>query len=368
MKGSKNNKKSQKSNANPFAGAKSSGGSGGNNKGKAENAPAAVSRVYRNKKPNMKSANNNFCVRHRELVTTVASSTPFAVVSFHINPGNASLFPWLSKQATSWEQYRVKSMALHYIPRCSTQTAGTVLLAPDYDASDPEPASEQTASSYLGAVEDAAWKEIHLKLDPKAMHSMGPRKFVRGGPVGGDIKTFDAGVLYLCTVGFDSGAGDVGKLWVEYEVEFSVPQTDSRGLYIPQGYVELRAGTDQAISTGTGHYALWTQSILNGPGIVGDLVGHIPLPAGTWEITAVCSIKCTGSLANGQVVMLVNDTATVPDTSYIMNTGDPTQEVLITVLGVVFSDGTTTIAMEFIANGTGVLNIGASSRLRMRLL
>jgi len=55
------------------------------------------------------------------------------------------------------------------------------------------------------------------------MYPLGPRKFVRSTASAGDIRTFDSGTMYVCSV--DGGAGAAGKLWVDYEVDLFIPQT-----------------------------------------------------------------------------------------------------------------------------------------------
>jgi hypothetical protein len=135
-------------------------------------------------------------------------------------------FPWLSVQAAGWEMYKFHKLKFCYYTRTGTATAGSVLLVPDYDASDPAPTTEMQASSYRDVIEEVPWiEEFSCALDAQAMMEPGNRKYVRTGPLGAnlDIKTYDGGNLFVCTT--DGSAVSWGKLWVEYEVEFFVPQT-----------------------------------------------------------------------------------------------------------------------------------------------
>jgi hypothetical protein len=101
-------------------------------------------------------------------------------------------------------------------------------MAPDYDASDVQPVSEQIMSNYAEIVEDAPWKDICCVLRPSGMHAIGPKKFVRSGLVPGqDLKTTDVGSIILATV--DGTAVNWGKFWVEYDIEFFEPQLNPNG-------------------------------------------------------------------------------------------------------------------------------------------
>ena len=167
---------------------------------------------------------------HRELIASVTGTVAFTIPStFALNPGISATFPWLSTQAQGWESYRFNKLKFCYYTRTGSNVPGSVLLAPDYDAADAAPASEQVASTYTDSEEDAPWKDIDCNLSPSKLHTLAPTKFVRTGPLPAnqDIKTFDSGNLFLCTV--DGTAVSWGKLWVEYDVSFFTPQMNPSG-------------------------------------------------------------------------------------------------------------------------------------------
>jgi hypothetical protein len=104
------------------------------------------------------------------------------------------------------------------------------MLVPDYDAADSAPSTETIASSYQDCVEEVPWvEEFSCTLKPSSLHPGGIPKFLRFNnalPAGQDVKTYDSGNMYVCTT--DGTAGALwGKLWVEYEVEFLIPQLSS---------------------------------------------------------------------------------------------------------------------------------------------
>lgn len=180
--------------------------------------------------PNIVASRDSARIVHRELIGSVVGTAAFtAASSFALNPGLASSFPWLATQAQAWETYRFNKLRFCYYTRTGSSTPGSAMLVPDYDANDASPASEQIASSYEDVAEDAPWKDICCELRPSAMHSMGPKKFVRTGPVpaGTDVKTYDCGKFFLCTT--DGTAVNWGKLWVEYDVSLYTPQLPAAG-------------------------------------------------------------------------------------------------------------------------------------------
>lgn len=192
---------------------------------------AAYASGQKSSAPRINATRDTNRIVHRELIASVSGTTAYTVAnSFPLNPGMAVTFPWLSSQAICWEQYKFNKLEFKYYTRTGTGTPGSVMLVPDYDAADPAPISEQIASSYEDVSEDAPWKDISCLLRPSAMHQPGPRKFVRQNPSfsgGLDIKTYDSGNLFLCTT--DGTAVSWGKLWVEYDVSFFIPQLPSQG-------------------------------------------------------------------------------------------------------------------------------------------
>lgn len=185
---------------------------------------------------------------HRELIASVTGTVAFAVQqSFPLNPGIAATFPWLSNEALGWERYKFNRLAFCYYTRTGSNVPGSVLLAPDYDAADAAPVTEQAASSYHDTQEDAPWKDIKCITTPSDLLSGEGSKFVRTGTLAAnqDIKTYDSGNLHLCTV--DGTAVSWGKLWVEYDVTFFTPQTPPGGFpivgTIASGGTTLAAGT-----------------------------------------------------------------------------------------------------------------------------
>jgi len=167
---------------------------------------------------------------HRELVASITGSTAFTVAqALALNPGLAASFPWLSNEAAGWEKYKFNALRFEFFTRTGTNVPGSMMLAPDYDASDPAPVTEVAASAYEDCEEDAPWKDICCHL--KASELMGDMKerYVRLGALAAnqDIKMYDCGSLFACTV--DGTNVSWGKLWVEYDVTLITPHVPPGG-------------------------------------------------------------------------------------------------------------------------------------------
>jgi len=214
-------------------------GSKAKNQGSSRNLtsnPVGVSSAYAKgisgNEPSITYKNNGKECRvvHKEFITNLTGSTLFTVVQFlQLNPGLVQTFPWLANIANNFETYRCNRMKFCYLTRTGTNIPGSVLMAPDYDASDTQAVSEQILSNYQGIAEDAPWKDICCALTQQGMHNLGPRKFVRATPppANADVKTYDIGTFTVATV--DGSAVNWGKLWVEYDFTFYEPQLNPSG-------------------------------------------------------------------------------------------------------------------------------------------
>jgi len=107
-------------------------------------------------------------------------------------------------------------------------------MSPDYDAADGElPITEQYLFNNKGTVEAPVWSEkVELRLDPSLMNAVVKKHScmsdTRFATTKQDLKTVDAGQVFICDdashAGGTSGTLPIGKLLVEYDIEFSGPQ------------------------------------------------------------------------------------------------------------------------------------------------
>lgn len=180
--------------------------------------------------PRVKSTRDTCNIQHRELISGITGASNFALpVALAVNPGLKEMFPWLSIMAQGWEEYRFRSLRLVYKTRTGSTTPGSLMMAPDYDSSDANPASEQIMSTFAQCIEDVPWKDITCVFKPSNLNSPGKRHFVRNGPLSAnqDVKLYDVAKFFLAVM--DGTATPWGKLWVEYDIDFYIPQLPSQG-------------------------------------------------------------------------------------------------------------------------------------------
>lgn len=189
-----------------------------------QRAPVALSRPMG---VNAGDSNNARVSRGREFIGDLmgsSSSTP-AVVTYLLNPGNSTSFPRLSQEANVWEQYHFRKLKVIYTPAVSTATGGTIVLTPEFNANQTPPTTESGLLNHQGSKSGAPWADLEIILPASNMHGNAYRKYIRDGTVVGDLNTYDAGQLHVAGVS-NGGTGVMGKLWMEYEIEFYVPQVE----------------------------------------------------------------------------------------------------------------------------------------------
>jgi len=312
---------------------------------------SAYSSTFRSNRPKIRSNGESCRIVHRELIASIVGSTNFTVgppYAFSLNPGLGSTFPWLSSQASNWEEYRFNHLRFEYLTRCSSTTIGSVMMIPDYDAADPPPLSEQIACSYADVVECSPWKDSYCELEPSRLNGSTKRHFVRSFPLAPnlDIKTYDSGSLFVGTVD-GAGATPWGKLFVSYDVELYIPQLTPNGSApVPQDIFMLSGITTSL------PYATAATRVNTGPQYFtvsgGTLVCAI---AGTYLVTYEAS--STTSITS--VSLALSGGATF-DTDYSPNNGY-----------IVAGSGNTTVVINYMVNCPNASTIVVSNTVVLGL-
>jgi hypothetical protein len=296
-----------------------------------------------------------------------SSSTPATVV-YELNPGVVATFPRLSKEAEVWEEYRFKRLSVHYTPAVSTATAGTISLTPEYNASAAPPTTEAGLLNHQGAISGNPWAPLNMVFNQTAMHGNAGRKFVRKNPVAGDRNNYDVGKLIVGAVS-NGGTGVMGKLWLEYEVEFFVPQVEPANPISNLVYVINRSG-DQAITTGTITAISWNEAVANVFGVADS--SAVVLPAGAWLIFFECSCSDTAveTFSGAAEIYLNNASLSPPRITTGDGGGHAGQNLQLQITAYVVTDGTDNIkAVITLGGAAGTLKvIGDTARLTCLLI
>lgn len=198
-------------------------------------APGAIGASYRSR-----STDTRIYFSGRDLVKEVKgtlTNTPTSFVTAlnqRLYPCNSFLFPWLSKIASNFEQYRIHSCVFRYEPSCSTATGGEVIMMVDPDSeqmSNGTPPNMQSIANIGTHVHGAPWAK-HVLTVPRSYLTDRP-KYYNYNPLALTVSTgFDPlehyiGRFVLMTNQLHSLSAplstevNIGNLWVEYTVSFT---------------------------------------------------------------------------------------------------------------------------------------------------
>jgi len=182
--------------------------------------PVATSYITQNSVP-LFSGQTNPPVSFRELVCGIDGSQNFVIDTYSLNPGNAELFPWLSKMATNFEYYQFTKLKFMYIPSCSTVATGTVYMAMTWDVVTQEPTSDTNLAMYATSSNAVRVANTYEIKGPE----MKKERYVISGETGKDKtdpRLYFMGKFWIATKG-TADTSAIGQLWVEYTVTFRNP-------------------------------------------------------------------------------------------------------------------------------------------------
>jgi hypothetical protein len=184
-----------------------------------KHVPAAVNTIVVRQKPRITHLRGRTIISANEEIMTVNGSVAWETSRVQCNPGLGT-YTWISPTARSYEKYKFTSLQYSYVPDIgTTSTPGSVYLAFDYDADDPEPVSLNSLSAYETQIQTHVYDKGTLNVDRKRMADGTAVRRIRSGPVGGDLQLYDPGFLVVATQNCSSGAA-IGTLWVHYTIEF----------------------------------------------------------------------------------------------------------------------------------------------------
>lgn len=172
-------------------------------------------------------------VRHREFIQDIPATggAVFTNYPFIVNPGVITTFPWLAVIARQYEQYQILGMIFEYKTTFSDITTGgpmgSVIMASDYDVLDTAFATKvEMENSQYAVSEKPSISFLHaIECDPSATFS--PMKFIRHNDAVetlAEARLHDHCEFQLATVGLPTSTGNIGELWVSYEIALYKPQ------------------------------------------------------------------------------------------------------------------------------------------------
>lgn len=171
------------------------------------------------------------CVRHREFIGNINSSTDFTIQTFPINPGLKTSFPWLSQVAEAFEEYRFTGIVYEYKTMCSdfsTTTAGslgTVIMSSQYNALSPPFTDKISMNNYEFSNDAKPSLSFYHPIECKKSLNPVSELFVRTGtPTIGDLRLYDHANFNIAVEGGQNDSGVIGELWATLECELYKPK------------------------------------------------------------------------------------------------------------------------------------------------
>jgi hypothetical protein len=263
-------------------------------------------------------------IEEDEYIAEVNGSVNFATTSYAINPGQSATFPWAYKIASLYERYFFERLEFYYRREVSEYATngqtGKVMLSIDYDASDAAPTTKQQVEDTIPHIDGMpCMEQILLRADPKELLGLPSGRYVRPGaqPVNTDIKTYDAGNLYVSTYGC-ANTNVIGELRVRYRCRLCVPVLESPAASPgqPAGTFQVfsAAGGDTVASTATYQAAFITGTPItqqNGIGATIATTGVVTVPAGRYLVNcSVLASDTTASVTSGNLYLSASNSST----------------------------------------------------------
>lgn len=223
-------------------------------------APVAYNVPVRKTAPRFRAAEGKYVVSNREFIAEVTGNTVFSVAEYTTQPGLASSFPWLSQIANTHQRYHIRKLVFTYVPLAATSERGRVILAFAIDPLDETPATKSELFQYPTSTESSVWASNQLVVNPMSRNDT---LFTRAGAVADtDLKTYDLGKLFVGASNTADNTSKIGEIFVDYEVELSVPKPAHCPASLTIININLAA---QIFGTSNG-----TSVVLTGSNIVGE--------------------------------------------------------------------------------------------------
>jgi hypothetical protein len=241
-------------------------------------------------------------VTHREYIRDINGSVGFGLLRLPINVGKSATFPWLARIALNFEQYRFTRLKFSLKTQAPTTVPGSVILAIDYDPTDPDPVSKADMLQYEGATRSAPWNDCTVIAAQKNMSRLSKYYVSPSSPDNSaDLRLQDVGNLFIATQG-QGDASVVSELWVEYDVDLITPQSLNRCMQqqisaIAQAYEDPIVADNITSASSMARILSWTDGV----------IGYQVQVTGTFYIVSRLSLDSSISLAQvGSTSLRIN--------------------------------------------------------------
>jgi hypothetical protein len=187
-------------------------------------------------------------------VKVPSASNQFGTIlaNFYISP-TSFLGTRQAQLAPLWERYKYNSIRFHYVPAAGTTYAGQVVAMCDYDVDDnlssvPSAQRPQQVSAHYGSTACAIWQTMSTELN--YVDNMSDWYTDDEAVDNADLRLQNQGQYWLVLLDqvLDPTGNpiqsdmDIGTLYVEYDLEFYIPQLDNNQNPLAQEAWYYKAG------------------------------------------------------------------------------------------------------------------------------
>lgn len=283
-------------------------------------------------------------ITHREYVQDLvvpAVPTSFTNVTYSINPGNTTLFPWLSNVAAQYQQYEIHGMVVEFRTLSSDITGGgalgSVIIATNYDVLEPAFVNKTIMENAQFSVSTKpSCGLLHtIECDP----SQRPTKllYVRDSSSSAtssqDARFMDLGLLQIATTGLPGTAGTViGELWISYDISLYKPEITGN----VQGFQNISSFGGSSVSGPLGTSNTNTGSrffTITSPTILNSLVSGPFFVEFTGTGTGLASVAFTPSSGSTVVFLETATTSATVISTFLLTPSSAGATFTITVTG-----------------------------------
>lgn len=208
--------------------------------------------------PSFGDVTDGIRIRHVEYLSDIVSTTVFNTQTLPLNPGLPRTFPWLSKIAANFEEYKFNGLVI-YLNTTSGSAVGSTNTAlglwgavTQYDPSEPGFSTKQQAENYIGCQSSVPSQSLMHGVECKPKSNILDKMYVRTGELGADqdLKFYDWGKTQIFTSGAQASS-TIGELKISYDVTFMKPRQPTGG-YTAQTDQYYFEGAKASTPIGTG--------------------------------------------------------------------------------------------------------------------
>jgi hypothetical protein len=185
------------------------------------------------------------------MLGVVTSTTAFTNRVFEVNPGLDCTFPWASKVAPGFQQWKLDAMFVEFksmLPSAtaSFQSFGNVCLAAALDPSLPTFADASQISMAKFAV--CRKPNESFKAPVECGDFANAKYFIRTGsvPATGTLSAYDPCNIQVVTYGQPSDGVQIGNLWIHYRIRLFNPVMRGFGEFCQGAHYTIASPTDAA--------------------------------------------------------------------------------------------------------------------------